>query len=102
MLDQTNPNLVSVFVSYIFFNNAFNSFNFVKSVVQPYNLADQLGSLWDKRLVDVLVHGIEPIPESFIDGRNSMQLGVVGPHHCAVVADKFLARDTEVSQRLLM
>jgi hypothetical protein len=48
--------------------------------------------------VDVLVDEIESAVESVLDGAYSVELSIVRPHHCAVVAYEFVTAVTEVPQ----
>lgn len=91
-----------IFVPDVLFYNSLNSFNFIKSMVEPHNLTNQLGSFWNQGLVDILVHSVKSVPESLVDGGDPVELGVVRTHHCAIVADQLFTRVTEVSQRLFM
>ena len=91
-----------ILVPDVFFYNSLNSFNLIKSVIQPHDLAYQLGSFWHQRLMDILVHSVESVPESLIDCGDPVQLGVVRAHYCAIITDKFFTSFAEVSQRLFM
>ena len=71
-------------------------------MVQSDDLTDKLRPLGHQTLMDILVDAIKPVLEGIVDGRDPVKLGVVGAHHCAVVADKLLAAVTEVPQRLLV
>lgn len=71
-------------------------------MVESHNLPDELGPLGNQTLVDALVDPIKAVAESILNGRNPVQLSVVGSHHRAIVTDKLFATVAEVSQRLLV
>lgn len=56
-----------IFIPYVLFNNVFDSFDLIKSVIKSYDLPYQLSSLWNHILMDGSVDGVESIPESFFD-----------------------------------
>jgi len=86
----------------IFLNNALHGFDFVKPMVKPNDLADELCPLRDQAIMNLFINSIKFILETFVNGAYSMKLSIVRPHHCAVVADKLLATITEVSKRLFV
>ena len=52
--------------------------------------------------MDAFIDDVEAVPESLVHGRNPVELGVMGSHDCAVVAEEFLTRVTEVAESLVV
>jgi hypothetical protein len=52
--------------------------------------------------MDALVHSVKAVLEGSVDGRDSMELGIVRTHNGTVVADKLFTAVTEVAKWLLM
>ena len=92
----------SILVSDITLNHTLHSFNLVQSVVKAHDLADKLCSFRDQTCVNSLVDGLKSVSESLFHVADAMQLRVVRPHHCAVVAQKLFTTVAEVAQRLRM
>lgn len=92
----------SVFVSDVFFDYGLYGFYFVYAVVKTHDLSDELGTLGDQGVMDTTIYEVETGTESFFHGGDAMELGVVGSHDCAVVADQFFTGVTEVTQLLTM
>jgi len=83
-------------------NHAFDSFDFVKTMIKSYNLAYELGSFRHQTLVNRPVNSLKSVSEGFLHIAYAMQLSVVRTHHCAVVTEKFFAGVTEVTKRFTM
>ena len=86
-----------ILVSNIALNHVFNCFNLVETVVQAHNLTDELGALRHQAVVNGLVNGLETVTESLLHVADTVELGIVRAHHCAVVADQLFARVAEVT-----
>ena len=56
-----------ILISDILFNDSFDRFYFVKSVIKSDDLTDELGSLRHQTLVNSLVDSIKAVPESIIN-----------------------------------
>ncbi len=75
-----------ILVANVSFNDTFDSFYFIETVIEAHDLADELGSLGHKTVVDRFVDGFKSVTESFLHVADSVQLSVVGTHHRAIVA----------------
>jgi len=91
-----------IFIPDVTLDDLFDSFDFVKPMIKSDNLTDKLGSFWHQTLMDLPVHLIKSVTESFLDVTNSMQLRIVGTHHCAIVTKQFFTGVTKVAQWLIV
>ena len=92
----------SVFIPNVSLNDLFHSFDFVETVVKSDNLADKLGPFWHQTLMNLLVHLVKSVTEGLFDVANSVQLRIVGTHHCAIVTEQLFAGVTKVAQWLIV
>ena len=74
-----------IFIANVSFNDIFDSFDLIETVIEADDLTDELGSLGHKTVVDRLVDSFKSVTESFLHVANSVQLSVVRTHHCAIV-----------------
>lgn len=85
-----------ILISDIFINYIFNSFDFIKSMVKPYNLTNKLGSFWNKAVMNNFIDRIKFISKSIVNWWNSMKLGVMGTHYCTIITNQLIAANAIV------
>ena len=81
----------SVFIADITFNDLLNCLNLIKTSVQPNNLTNQLLPFWHNAGVNRLINRLKPVPESFFQVTDPMQLSVMRAHGRAVSTQQLLA-----------
>ena len=77
----------TVLVPDVLLDDALQGLHLVDAVVESHDLRDQLCSLRHDARVDRSVDEVEARPEGLLHCRDTMELGVVRAHYCAVVAD---------------
>ena len=71
-------------------------------MVEAHNLAYELGSLGDDVLVDGLVDGLKAETEGLVQVADPVQLGVMGTHNRAVIAEELFATVAEEFERFVV
>jgi hypothetical protein len=77
----------TVLVPDVLLDDALERLHLVDAVVEPHDLRDQLRSLRHDARMDRSIDQVEARPEGLLHCRDTVELGVVRAHHCAVVAD---------------
>lgn len=80
----------SVLVPDVLLDHALQGLHLVDPVVQTHDLGDQLRSLWHYTRMDRSVYQVKTGAEGFFHSRDSMQLGIVRTHNCAIIAYQLL------------
>lgn len=92
----------TVFATNVFFDNTFNNFDFIKSMVKSHNLTDKKLSFRHYILKNGSINQIESISEWLFNWANSMELRVMRPHDRTIFADKLFTRIAKMPQRQMM
>lgn len=92
----------SVFVSYVPLDHVLDRFDFVKTVVEPDDLTDELGTFGHQAVVDGLVDRLKAIAEGLLHVADAMKLRIVRAHHRAVIAEKLFTTVAKVAQGLVV
>ena len=77
-------------------NHRLHRLDFIEPMVQPDDLADELGALGDERVMDRLVDRFKTVAERLLYVADAVELRVVRPHDSAIVAEQFLTSFTVV------
>ena len=91
-----------ILIANVPFNHVLHCFYLIKTMVKSDYLADELGAFRHQTVVDVLIDGFKSVTESFFHVAYSMELCVMGAHHCTVIAQKLLTTVAKVAQRLIV
>jgi hypothetical protein len=92
----------TILVSDVFLDNILEGFNLVDAMVKSNDLGDKLGTLGDDTRMNGSVDQVKAGTESLLHGGDTMQLGVMRAHNCAIITNQLLTGVAEVSQGLIM